>query len=165
VHHEAPAFWTPALHVGRLPCMIYRSMNFCTHRCVRLPISSCFTSITVPLSHSKRISYNPCLSQSPNFALPSCARLFMPCSLRSMFFNCVTSCCGALLTLCTMMVGSVSRIIPSSTISSTAKESKSKFSCSVRRSRVCLFPLDQSPNFRATIMLRTRSMVEDVLEQ
>jgi len=70
-------------------------------------------------------TYNPCLSQSPNFAFPNCARLFIPCSLRSIPFNWVTSCEGALLTLCTIIVGSVSRIIPSSTISSIARETRS----------------------------------------
>jgi hypothetical protein len=69
--------------------------------------------------------HKPCLNQSPNFAFPNCARLFIPCSLKSMPFNCVTSCVGALLTRCTIIVGSVSRIIPSSIISSIAKETRS----------------------------------------
>ncbi len=70
-------------------------------------------------------SHKPCLNQSPSFAFPNCAKLFMPCSLKSMPFSCATSCVGALLTLCTMIVGSVSKIIPSSTISSIARETRS----------------------------------------
>ena len=30
------------------------------------------------------LTHSPCLNQSVSFALPSCARLFTPCSLRSM---------------------------------------------------------------------------------
>lgn len=70
-------------------------------------------------------AHRPCLSQSPSFALPNCAKLFMPCSLRSMFFSCATSWAGARLTRWTMMVGSVSRMTPSSTISSIASERRS----------------------------------------
>lgn len=97
-----------------------------------------FSSTSTPQSiHSPRPPFNimlppktyllhkPCLSQSPNFAFPNCAKLFIPCSLKSILFNCVTSCVGALLTRWTIIVGSVSRIIPSSTISSMARETRS----------------------------------------
>ena len=59
-------------------------------------------------SNAMLILYNPCLSQSVNLALPSCAKLFTPCSLKSIRPR-LTSCAGALLTLWTMIVGSVSR--------------------------------------------------------
>lgn len=77
-----------------------------------------------PPKKTPRHTHNPCLNQSVNLAFPSWARLFTPCSLKSTF-NWGISCAGALLTLCTMIVGSVSNIIPSSTISSMARERRS----------------------------------------
>lgn len=57
------------------------------------------------------MAYKPWRSQSVNLAFPSCARLFTPCSLRSIRLR-LTSCVGAFDTLWLMTTGSVSRMIP-----------------------------------------------------
>ena len=67
----------------------------------------------------------PCLIRSASLALPNSHMFIMPCSLKSIFFIDTTSCAGGLLTRLATMTGSVSRMMPSSTISSMASETRS----------------------------------------
>lgn len=63
-----------------------------------------------------------CLIRSASLSLPNSQAFNNPCSLRSMFFTDAISWVGGLLTRLEMMTGSVSRMMPSSMISSTARE-------------------------------------------
>jgi hypothetical protein len=68
--------------------------------------------------------YKPCLNRSANCFFPNSHAFSSPFSLRSMPLT-WTSCCGGRDTRCTIAVGSVSKITPSSTISSIASATKS----------------------------------------
>lgn len=119
-HQNAPIFQSGSIIVIERSCVIVYGTLYAATRPVVPRSTLHLKSHSHPDTH-----YRPCLNQSPSFAFPNCARLFMPCSLRSMPFNCATSCAGALLTRVVMIRGSVSRMIPSSTISSIASDTRS----------------------------------------
>jgi hypothetical protein len=73
----------------------------------------------VPLQNTP---HSPCLIRSANCLFPKSHMFIRPCSERSMFFIEVMSCAGGLLTREATMTGSVSRMMPSSTSSSTASD-------------------------------------------
>lgn len=73
----------------------------------------------VPLQNT---AHSPCLIRSASCLFPKSHMFIRPCSERSMFFIEVMSCAGGLLTREATMTGSVSRMMPSSTSSSTASD-------------------------------------------
>ena len=77
-----------------------------------------FTICVIPDPYS-------CLILSANFSCPNFSKFITPCSLKSTPFIFVTSCAGALLTLLATTTGSTSRMTPSSTISSIARDTRS----------------------------------------
>jgi hypothetical protein len=66
--------------------------------------------------------YRPCRIRSASCLFPNSHAFRKPCSDSSMFFIDVMSCAGGLLTREATMTGSVSRMMPSSTSSSTASD-------------------------------------------
>jgi hypothetical protein len=70
-------------------------------------------------------TYSPCLILSANFIFPNSHAFSNPCSLKSIFFTLAASCAGGRDTRLEMTTGSVSRMMPSSTISSMAREARS----------------------------------------
>ena len=73
----------------------------------------------------KKKKIHICRNPSANRLLPNSQALSNPCSVRSIFFIFGASGAGALLTREAIRTGSVSRIIPSSTISSMARVTRS----------------------------------------
>ena len=73
----------------------------------------------VPLQNT---AHSPCRIRSASCLFPKSHMFIRPCSERSMFFIEVMSCAGGLLTREATMTGSVSRMMPSSTSSSTASD-------------------------------------------
>ena len=71
------------------------------------------------------LNYMLFLAASASFLFPNSHAFNRPCSLRSIFLTLGASCAGALDTRLETMTGSVSRMMPSSTISSTARETRS----------------------------------------
>jgi hypothetical protein len=67
-------------------------------------------------------THRPCRILSASCLLPNSHAFKKPCSDSSMFFIEVMSCAGGLLTREATMTGSVSRMMPSSTSSSTASD-------------------------------------------
>lgn len=67
-------------------------------------------------------NHSPCRILSASCLFPKSHMFIRPCSERSMFFIEVMSCAGGLLTREATMTGSVSRMMPSSTSSSTASD-------------------------------------------
>ena len=82
-----------------------------------LPLRTPATPCPVPKSN-----HSPCRILSASCLLPKSHMFIRPCSERSMFFIDVMSCAGGLLTREATMTGSVSRMMPSSTSSSTASD-------------------------------------------
>lgn len=82
--------------------------------------------VLTPIDHQPSIPrthhYNPCRNLSANCFFPNSQTLSNPCSERSIFFTLETSCIGGFETREAIVDGSVSRIIPSSTISSIARD-------------------------------------------
>lgn len=74
---------------------------------------------------SQRANHRPCRNLSPSFILPNSHALSRPSSDRSIPLTEDMSCTGGLLTLEATMTGSVSRMMPSSIISSIARETRS----------------------------------------
>ena len=81
--------------------------------CPRTPTTPCLL---------KKAFYRPCRIFSASCRLPNSHAFKKPCSERSMFLIDVISCAGGLLTRDATTTGSVSRMMPSSTSSSTASD-------------------------------------------
>jgi len=71
---------------------------------------------------ARKLRYRPCRILSASCRFPNSHAFKKPCSERSMFFIDVMSCAGGRLTREATTTGSVSRMIPSSTSSSTARD-------------------------------------------
>ena len=74
--------------------------------------------------HSSRPDPHSCLILSASLFFPNSSRLYTPCSLKSTPLSC-TSCAGGRVTLLATTTGSTSSMMPSSQISSMARETRS----------------------------------------
>lgn len=81
-----------------------------------------FASKTPATPTRPRLPHKPCLIRSASCLFPNSHAFRNPCSERSRFFIDVMSCAGGLLTREATVTGSVSRMMPSSTSSSTARD-------------------------------------------